>query len=136
MKRAVGIALLAFFSTGLWAYGLKSSELESLCLSKSESERAMCALVMRGFVDGFIEGTAQGVMGAYRYDTQVHALVKDINARDFGPRLNRTIDMSMCGQRVSAGMMTETFLAYLRSNPKLRAEDYSVAMYLAVIRNY
>lgn len=132
MKKAIAAFILVLSSTGLHASTLKASDLEALCQSKAADERAVCLLVMRAFMDGFIEGVGKGVFGAYQHDSQVSELVKDIKAKDFAPRLKKSIDLSTCGQRVTSEMMANTYRAYILENPQMRSGDYRTAMYRAL----
>ena len=136
MKKITSVFILALSSTGLQATVLKASDLEDLCQSNSETERAVCLLVMRAFIDGFIEGVGKGVFGTYQHDPQVHTLVKDIKAKDFAPRVKRTVDLSTCGQRVTSEMMANTYTVYLRQNPQMRAGDYRPAIYRALTEKH
>jgi hypothetical protein len=136
MNRMIVTLVLALLSTGVHASVLKASDLETLCLSKSEAERAVCLLVMRAFMDGFIEGVGKGVFGVYQHDPQVYELVKDIKAKDFAPRLKQSIDMSTCGQRVTSEMMAGTYTTYIRQHPQMRPGDYRLAMYRALTEKH
>ncbi len=136
MKRTTIALFLALSSTGLHANVLKASDLETLCLSSSEAERTVCMLVMRAFMDGFIEGVGKGVIGTYQYDPQVYELVKDVKVKDFAPRSKKTIDMSTCGQRVTSAMMADTYTTYIREHPKMRPGDYRPAMYRALTEKH
>ena len=137
MKWATGALILALSSTDIHANSvLKASDLETLCLSTSESERLVCLLVVRAFMDGFIEGVGKGVCGTYQYDPQVFELVKDVKAKDFAPRSKKVIDMSTCGQRVTSEMMANTYTTYIRNNPQMRSGDYRPAMYRALTEKH
>lgn len=136
MRRIIVTLILALSSTGLSANVLKASDLEALCQSSNQAERAVCLVVMRAFMDGFIEGVGKGAFGTYQHDPQVYALVKDMKAADFSPRLMKSIDMSTCGQRVTSEMMANTYTAYIRKNPQMRAGDYRPAMYRALTENH
>ncbi len=136
MKRAIITLILALSSAGLHASVLKAADLEALCKSNAEAERAVCLFVMRAFMDGFIEGVGKGVFGTYQHDPQVYALIKDVKAKDFSPRLKRSIDMSTCGQRVTSEMMANTYMTYIRENPRMRLGDYRSAMYRALTEKH
>ena len=136
MKIAISAFILALSSAGLHANVLKASDLEALCQSSSEAERAACLLVMRAFIDGFIEGVGKGVFGVYQHDPQVYKLVEDVKAKDFAPRVKRTIDLSTCGQRVTSEMMASTYTTYIRHNPQMRPGDYRPAMYRALTEKH
>jgi hypothetical protein len=136
MKRTTVALFLALSSTSLHADVLKAADLETLCLSSSEAERAVCMLVTRAFMDGFIEGVGKGAFSTYQHDPQVYDLIKDVKAKDFAPRLKKSIDMSTCGQRVTSAMMADTYTSYIRENPKMRPGDYRPAMYRALTEKY
>ncbi len=136
MNKIISAFILALSSTGLQASVLKASDLEVLCQSNSEAEQTGCLLVMRAFIDGFIEGVGKGVFGTYQHDPQVYLLVKDVKAKDFAPRVKRTVDLSTCGQRVTSEMMANTYTTYLLRNPKMRTGDYRPAMYRALTEKH
>ncbi|MBS4051275.1 MAG: hypothetical protein KGZ69_08730 [Methylomonas sp.] len=128
----VQILLICFLLLPVGAYAdssLRAGDLERICSSSSEDDRAVCSLIVKAYKDGFIEGITNGVMGAYRYDPDILATVKNIKAKDFAPRFNKVVAQSTCIQNVQVDDLTKAFSAYLKLNPTAHAEPYRNAMF-------
>ena len=115
---------------------IKAEDLEKLCTAKAESERLSCSLVVKVYMDGFIEGVAKGVLDTYKFDPQVLALVKDLKMKDAAPRINKVVEAATCIQRVSVMEMTDAFIEYVRANPAIRQEHYRKAMTRTIVSKY
>lgn len=126
----------AMFATKSHAQSMTAADLENLCTSKSESEQVACTLMIKAYMDGFIEGVAKGAIDTYKYDPQVRDLVKDIKMKDFAPRLSKVVEASTCIQRVSVAEMTKSFVGHVRANPSLRLEGYRKTLTRAIQSKY
>ncbi|RRV00168.1 hypothetical protein EGI97_01430 [Stutzerimonas xanthomarina] len=136
MTRILFLPLFLCISFGAHAQSIKAQDLEQLCDSKAESDLLSCALVVKAYMDGFIEGVAKGVLDTYKYDQQVLSLVRDTKMSDMAPRVTKVVELSTCIQRVPAGEMANTFVDYVRRNPSLREETYRKAMTKAIVSKY
>jgi hypothetical protein len=115
---------------------ITAGDLERLCNAKGESDRLSCSLIVKVYMDGFIEGIAKGVLDTYKFDLQILALVKDTQMKDMAPRVNRVVEAATCVQRVSVMEMTDAFVQHLKTNPSLRQEHYRKALTRAILANY
>lgn len=77
MKRYFVALLAVMCSASTQAQAICAGDLEQLCTAKNESDRLSCALIVKVYMDGFIEGVAKGVIDTYKLDPQVLALVKE-----------------------------------------------------------
>lgn len=136
MKPIVFFLLFWCASIGSHAQTIKALDLERLCISKAEGDRLSCVLIVKAYMDGFLEGVAKGVLDTYKYDQQVLALVKDAKMSDMVPRVNKVIEVSTCIQRVSVDEMAKTFVEHVQQNPNLREETYRKAMTKAIVSKY
>ncbi len=136
MMRILFPLLFLCVPLGTHAQSIKAQDLEQLCDSKAESDRLSCALVVKAYMDGFLEGVAKGVLDTYKYDQQVLALAKDTKMSDMAPRVSKVVELSTCIQRVPVGEMANTFVDYVRRNPSLRGETYRKAMTRAIVSTY
>ena len=136
MKSLILASFVTFVSVGAYSQTIKAEDLERLCTNKSESERLSCSLIVRVYMDGFIEGVAKGVLDTYRFDPQVLALVKDIKMKDAAPRINKVVESATCIQRVSVTEMTDAYIEYVRANPSIRQEHYRMAMTRTMVSKY
>jgi hypothetical protein len=133
------ILTICFLLLPIGAYAdttLRAGELEQICASPSVDDRAICSLMVKAYKDGFIEGVANGVMGAYRYDPDIFATVKNIKAKDFAPRLNKVVAQSTCIQNVQVDDLVKTYSAYVKLNPSIQAGPYGIAMFRMIETTY
>lgn len=136
MKPIVFFLMLWCASIALHARTIKAIDLERLCISNAEGDRLSCVLVVKAYMDGFLEGVAKGVLDTYKYDQQVLALVKDAKMSDMVPRVNKVMEVSTCIQRVSVDEMARAFVECVQQNPNLREETYRKAMTKAIVSKY
>ena len=115
---------------------LSAGELAKICTSPSEDDRAVCSLIIKAYKDGFIEGIANGVMGAFRYDPDIFATVKNVKAKDFAPRFNKVVAQSTCIQNVQVDDLIKAFSVYVKLNPSVQAGPYHTAMYRMIEATY
>lgn len=107
-----------------------------LCRSPSTDDRSICLLVVKAYKDGFIEGIANGAMGTYRNDPAIWTTMKDVNAKDFAPRLNNVVARSTCIQNVQAEDLAKSFTAYVERNPSVQPDLYRTAMFRTIESTY
>jgi hypothetical protein len=136
MKCHTVAVLTLFTSFGVGAQSIKAEDLERLCTSTAEAERQSCSLIVKIYMDGFLEGVAKGVLDTYKYDADVLALVKDVKIKDAVPRVNKVVAAATCIQRVSVVDMTETYVDYVRRNPASKPGNYRNAMTRAIVAKY
>ena len=136
MKSQILAIFLMCASVAANSQSIKAEDLEKLCTAKAESERLSCSLVVKVYMDGFIEGVAKGVLDTYKFDPQVLALVKDLKMKDAAPRINKVVEAATCIQRVSVMEMTDAFIEYVRANPAIRQEHYRKAMTRTIVSKY
>ncbi len=115
---------------------LRAADLQTICTSKSEDDHSICILVVKAYKDGFIEGVANGAMGVYKNDVEVFQAVKDIKAKDFGPRLNKVVSLSTCIQNVQAEDLAKAFSVYVAQNPSVQSGPYRTAMFRTIEATY
>lgn len=125
-----------FFSTCLSAQTIKAEDLEKICTATADSDRMSCALIVKVYMDGFIEGVGKGVVDTYKYDPQVLALVQDVKMKDMAPRLTKVVELATCIQRLSVGEMTNAYVDFMRKTPSMKQENYRKAMTRAIIATY
>lgn len=123
-------------STGLPAQTIKAEDLEKICTANAEPDRLSCALIVKVYMDGFIEGVGKGVIDTYKYDPQILALVKDLKMTDMAPRLTKVVELATCIQRLSVSEMTSAYVDFMRRTPSLKQENYRKAMTRAIIATY
>lgn len=133
------ILSICFLLLPIGAYAdssLTARDLERICTSSSEDERTVCSLIVKAYKDGFIEGIANGVMGAYRHDPEILATVKNVKAKDFAPRFNKVVAQSTCIQNVQVDDLAKAFSAYVKLNPSMQAGLYRTAMFRMIEATY
>lgn len=138
MSRAK-ILSVCFFFLPILAYAdssLSAGDLERICTSSSEDDRAVCSLIVKAYKDGFIEGVANGAMGTYRYDPNILATVKNVKAKDFAPRFNKVVAQSTCIQNVQVDDLTKAFSVYVKLNPSMQTGLYRTAMFRMIETTY
>jgi hypothetical protein len=121
---------------GICGLFVKSNRLERICSSSSEDDLTVCSLIVEAYKDGFIEGIANGVMGAYRYDSEIHATVKNVKAKDFAPSFNKVVAQSTCIQNVQVDVLANAFYAYVKLNSSLQKGPYRTAMFRMIEAKY
>ena len=136
MKRTLLAFFCIFFSTSLFAQTIRAEDLEKLCTASTESEHASCLLIVKVYMDGFIEGVGKGAIDTYKYDPQVLALVRDVKMKDMTPRINKVVELATCIQRVSVTEMVNTYIEFVRKNPSIRQKHYREAMTRAIVASY
>jgi hypothetical protein len=137
MKQLLLTFVCAFFSTGLYAQTIKAEDLEKLCTASSNSEfYASCLLIVKVYMDGFIEGVGKGAIDTYKYDSQVLASVRDVKMKDMAPRINKVVENSTCIQHVSVAEMVTAYVAFVRKNPSIRPKHYREAMTRTIMATY
>lgn len=136
MKNYLTAFFCILFSAGSCAQAIKAEDLEKLCTANTDSERISCSLIVKAYMDGFIEGVGKGAIDTYKYDPQVVALVRDTRMKDMAPRINKVVENSTCIQKVSVSEMTKTYIDFVRKNPSIRQENYRKAMTRAIVSAY
>ena len=136
MKSQVLAVLMVCASAGAYAQTIKAEDLEKLCTAKAESDRLSCSLIVKVYMDAFIEGVAKGVLDTYKFDPQLLALVGDTKMKDAIPRINRVVESATCIQHESVTEMTASYVDYVRANPAIRQEHYRKAMTRAIVSKY
>lgn len=137
MKAKIISMCCLLFPIGAYAdSSLRAGDLERICTSSSEDDRVVCSLIIKAYKDGFIEGIANGVMGAYRYDPDIHATVENVKAKDFVPRFNKVVAQSTCIQNVQVDDLAKAFSAYVKLNPSVQADPYRTAMFRMIEATY
>jgi hypothetical protein len=136
MKAQLLAVLLICTSSFAHSQAIKAEDLEKLCIAKAEPERMSCALIVKVYMDGFIEGVAKGVLDTYKFDPEVLAIVKDLKMKDAAPRIGKVVGAATCIQRVSVTEMTDSYLEYVRANPAIRQEHYRKAMTRTIVSKY
>lgn len=137
MKQLLLAFLCLFFSTSLYAQTIKADDLENLCTSTADSDAyASCVLIVKVYMDGFIEGVGKGAIDTYKYDPQVLASVRDVKMKDMAPRINKVVEHATCIQRVSVAEMVTAYVAFVRKNPSIGPKHYREAMTRAIVATY
>jgi hypothetical protein len=136
MKHTLLVFFLIFFTTRISAQTIKAEDLESLCTATTDSERASCTLIVKVYMDGFIEGVGKGAIDTYKYDPSVLALVRDVKMKDMAPRVNKVVELATCIHRVSVSEMIEAYVVFVRKNPSMRQRHYREAMTRAIVATY
>ena len=136
MKSQVLAISLLCATTLAYSQSTKAEDLEKLCTSKTEPERMSCALIVKVYMDGFIEGVSKGVLDTYKLDPQVLAIVKDVKMKDAAPLIGKVVEAATCIQRVSVNEMTDSYIEYVRTNPAIRPEHYRKAMTRTIVSKY
>ncbi|MEH0168674.1 hypothetical protein [Roseateles microcysteis] len=113
---------------GAAAQTLQAEDLERLCTSGDKADRLSCNLIVKVYLDGFIEGVAKGALDTYKFDPQVRTSVERVQMKDMAPRVSKVIESSTCIQRVSVSEMAGAFVEHVQANPSLRKEHYRKAM--------
>ena len=62
MKNYLTAFFCILFSAGSCAQAIKAEDLEKLCTANTDSERISCSLIVKAYMDGFIEGVGKGAM--------------------------------------------------------------------------
>lgn len=136
MKRVFAAVFLAGAALGAHAQSITAGDLEKQCASNDQAERTLCVVVVKAFMDGYIEGNGSGVMGVYRHDPAVLASVKDVKAQDMSARISTVLERSTCVQRVSVADMANTYVDYMRGHAEVRPNNYRTAMVRAIQAKY
>jgi hypothetical protein len=138
MKRALCcFAIGLLFTTGATAQSLNAADLAKHCsASDATEERAICSLVIKVFMDGFIEGVGKGVMGAYAYDSKVLSTVANTPMKEMAPRIQQVADKATCIQRATVGELAAMFVKHVRAEPSLAAKNYREALTRTIVSNY
>ena len=119
------------------AQSLTSRELASHCTAADQTDaKAVCLLVVKAFMDGFIEGVGKGVIDVYRYDARVFSDVANVPAKEMGPRIQQVTERATCIQRVSVGELAAMFVKHVRAEPSLAAKNYREALTRTIVANY
>jgi hypothetical protein len=138
MRRAMScLAIGALFTTGAAAQSLTAGDLAKHCSAgDTTEEKAVCSLVIKTFMDGFIEGVGKGVMGVYAFDSRVLSTVADTPMKEMAPRIQQVADKATCIQRVSVGELAAAFVKYVRAEPSLASKNYREALTRTIVANY
>lgn len=138
MKSALSVFALfcIFFTTSLSAQTIKAEDLERLCTANTDSDRTSCLLIVKVYMDGFIEGIGKGAIDVYKYDPQVSVLVKDVKMKDMAPRISKVVELATCIQRVSVADMANAYVEFVRENPSMQQKHYREAMTRAIVATY
>lgn len=94
MRRAFGcLAIGVLFSGAAAAQSLTAWDLATHCSAGDATEaKAVCSLVVKTFMDGFIEGVGKGVMGVYAYDAKVLSAFADAPIKEMAPRIQQVAE--------------------------------------------
>ena len=138
MKHAMRCLVIGvLFTTGTAAQSLTAGDLARQCGAGDKTEeRAICILVIKTFMDGFIEGVGKGVMGVYAYDSKVLSTVAETPVKEMAPRIRQVADKATCIQRVSVADLAATFVKHVRAEPSLAARSYREALTRTIVSNY
>jgi hypothetical protein len=136
MKQTILAFFCILFSTSLLAQTIKAEDLEKVCTATTESERSSCVLIVKAYMDGFIEGVGKGAIDTYKYDPQILALVRDVKMKDMAPRVNKVVELATCIQRVSVAEMINAYTEFVSKNPSIRQKNYREAMTRAIVATY
>ena len=133
MRHTLLVFFCIFFSTSLFAQTIKAEDLEKLCAASADAERTSCLLIVKVYMDGFIEGVGKGAIDTYKYDLQVLTLVRDVKMKDLAPRINKVVELATWIQRVSVTEMANAYIEFVRKNPSIRQKHYREAMTRTIV---
>jgi hypothetical protein len=133
MIKSILAGLIFTVSTYVGAQSINSGDLENLCKSTEKSDRTACMLIVKVYMDGFLEGVAKGVIDTYKYDEELFDIVKNEVAKNIVPRINKVVSSSTCIQKVSVDEMISSYLYYIKRNTSMRQENYRNSMTRAII---
>ena len=136
MRHTLLVFFCIFFSTSLFAQTIKAEDLEKLCAASADAERTSCLLIVKVYMDGFIEGVGKGAIDTYKYDLQVLTLVRDVKMKDLAPRINKVVELATWIQRVSVTEMANAYIEFVRKNPSIRQKHYREAMTRTIVATY
>lgn len=136
-RMCVALLFVALVPIAASGQSLVAKELATHCTAADETEaKAVCLLVVKAFMDGFIEGVGKGVLGVYTYDAKVSADVANVPAREMAPRIQQVADRATCLQRVTVGELVAAFVRHLRGDPSLASKNYREALTRTIVANY
>jgi hypothetical protein len=116
---------------------LTAGDLATHCSAGDATEaKAVCSLVIKTFMDGFIEGVGKGVMGVYAYDSKVLSTVAETPVKEMAPRIQQVADKATCIQRVSVADLAATFVKHVRAEPLLAGKSHREALTRTIVSNY
>ena len=127
-KRYLILALICSGPIAVSAQAISAQDLERLCSAKTDTERLPCLLMVKAYMDGFIEGVAKGVLDTYKFDERLSAQVKNDKVSTVVGRASKVIERSTCLQKVAVQDMAKTFVDYVGQNPEVRTQNYRIAM--------
>ena len=138
MKRAMScLAIALVFTSEAAAQSLTAGDLATHCSAGDATEsKAVCSLVIKVFMDGFVEGVGKGVMAVYTYDSKVRSSVADTLGTEMVPRIQQVAEKATCIQRVSVAELVAAFVKYVRANTLLTGKSYSEALTRTIESNY
>lgn len=136
MKRVFAAVFLAGAAMGAHAQSITAGDLERQCTATDQAERTICVVVVKAFLDGYIEGNGSGVLGVYRHDPAVLASVKDVKMQDMSSRVSKVLERSTCVQRVSVAELANTYVDYMHGHAEARPGNYRTAMVKAIQAKY
>ena len=136
MKHTLIIFCLFFFSPGLHALTINAGYLSKLCSSPDDSEKVSCILVIKGYMYGYIEGVAKGVINTYKLDPQIRSIMKDEKTKVMKPRVEKVINLSTCLKGVTIEDMITTYLQYIKNDPTVQNRHYREALTRAIEKYY
>lgn len=134
--RAALFAILLSTTAASRAQSISGGDLANLCSSAAETERTACLLIVKAFMDGFIEGVGKGVVDTYKHDAEVASMVGGVPMKDMAPRINAVAAKSTCIQRVTVAEMAATVTSYITANPGARKDNYRTAITRAIVSAY
>lgn len=130
-------ALALSFSGGATAQSITAGALATHCSAAEGTEgKSVCTLIVKAFMDGFLEGVGKGVMGVYTYDPEVSAAFGSRPMKDMAPRIQQVNEKAACIQRVSVGALVDAFVQRVQADPALRGKNYREALTRTVVANY
>lgn len=138
MKRAMSCLIIGvLLTTGAAAQSLTAGDLATHCSAGDATEaKAVCSLVIKTFMDGFIEGVGKGIMGVYAFDSKVLSTVAETPVKEMAPRIQQVADKATCIQRVSVADLAATFVKHVRADLSLAGKSYREALTRTIVSNY
>jgi hypothetical protein len=131
------LAIGVLFTSGGAAQSLTAGDLATHCSAGDATEaKAVCSLVIKTFMDGFIEGVGKGIIGVYAYDSKVLSTVADTPVKEMALRIQQVADKATCIQRVSVGELAAKFAKHVRAEPSLAGKSYREALTRTIVSNY
>jgi len=138
MSRLLLYVVLASFSPGVAsAQSLTAADLAAHCSAGDASDgKTICILMVRGFMDGFIEGVGKGTLDVYTRDAKVLAVFGSTPMRELMPHIQQVTEKATCLQRVSVNQLWADLVKYVRANSSIAERSYREGLTRTIIANY